>query len=701
MKPQAVQDWRGFRDGPWPAVRVRGQIENAEQEWVHTNGTGAYAMSTIALMHTRREHGLLVASLGEHLERYVVLSHVEATLEVGDRTFRLSTHQFPNVAPTPGYRLLESFAQDPLPRWVYRIGKGSLERTVSLVRGSNTVVLGFTWTGKHPARITLRPLMPMRRSGELMREHGAMLQKVTLRSGEVEVQPVRGLPSVTFRHFGVFMGSPDWWRRFEYLDDRGRFETFQEDMWCPGIFEIQIEPRQTAYLVAGVGAMPDAEPAELVMNVAQHWLSQDPGEQLSPEVRALSVAAEDFIVEESGSILAGLPWLDVWSRDVLLSLPGIHLSRGRKDLAQRCLECFARKLRGGLLPQRLSGENVDRVPAVDSTLWFFEAARIFAERCPEEWDFVRRVLYPALRRIFVRVSSKRRDHVWLAEDGLVENGTEGAALTWMDSRTGTHLFTPRRGLAVELQALWSRGCETLARMAHRFGDTATESAARRAREAVQHNFRDRFWCNETGYPFDCVSAERDAGDAWADPSIRPNALIALAVDRSLFEDWQARAIVERAERDLVIERGVRSLSPHDAAYVGHIGGTIPERQAAYHQGTSWPYLFAFYARASLELRGDSPDERERLKGMLSGVLDAGPALGQVAQTADGDAPHAFRGCPAQAFSVGIALDLLQNELSQPRQLPEAFHVPNRLHGEGMPGGALDEGALEEATNASE
>ncbi len=29
----------------------------AEKEWLHTNGAGAYAMSTIAMMHTRRHHG--------------------------------------------------------------------------------------------------------------------------------------------------------------------------------------------------------------------------------------------------------------------------------------------------------------------------------------------------------------------------------------------------------------------------------------------------------------------------------------------------------------------------------------------------------------------------------------------------------------------------------------------------------------------
>src|SRR5690606_8383552 len=123
-------------------------------------------------------------------------------------------------------------------------------------------------------------------------------------------------------------------------------------------------------------------------------------------------------------------------------------------------------------------------------------------------------------------------------------------LTWMDARANTRLVTPRQGLAVELQALWSRACVTLASLARDAGDPALEAAATAAADAVRKLFRHRFWCAQTNYPFDCVSATGQGGDAWADPSVRPNALIALVVDPELFEPWQRRAIVERCDRDL-------------------------------------------------------------------------------------------------------------------------------------------------------
>ncbi|MET0410297.1 MAG: glycogen debranching enzyme N-terminal domain-containing protein, partial [Polyangiaceae bacterium] len=113
---------------PWPRIEISGSLERAEREWLHTNGAGAYAMSTLAVMHTRRYHGLLVAALDSPVRRYVIVSHADTAVTVGSRVYRLATHQFPGIAVTPGYRLLESFAQDPIPRWTFRLGDSLLER---------------------------------------------------------------------------------------------------------------------------------------------------------------------------------------------------------------------------------------------------------------------------------------------------------------------------------------------------------------------------------------------------------------------------------------------------------------------------------------------------------------------------------------------------------------------------------------------
>jgi len=659
--------WLGSRDGAWPFIEVSGAIERAEAEWLHTNGAGAYSMSTIALMHTRRHHGALVAALPPPLGRHVIVSHADLTLTLENdrRTYRLATHQFPDVAPTPGYRNLLSFAQDPIPRWVFRAGSGTLERTLCLVRGENAVVMGYTWSGSGAARISLRPLMPLRPVDSLMSEHGGMEQLVALRPGAVELRPVERLPPIYFSHEGMFMGGPDWWRRFEYLADRGEHAEFQEDMWTPGVFELPLEPGRTSYLVVSVGKLLDRAPADMVMEACEAISREALGDGRPPAVRLLSVAAEQFCLDRAKPpmIIAGYPWLAPYTRDFLLALPGLTLARGRVDLAVRALPTLLAAQRGGFLPEFLAhpGENRPK-PLPDATLWLYEVARLLLPQLGPEHAALKRQLYVALVRSFARLRSNIKRWGWLSPDGLLVNGGEHVALTWMDAQVKGEPVTPRRGIAIEQQALFTQATGTLATLADELGNHQLAEACRAAGVQARAAFKARFWCHDTDFPYDCVSESRDAQDAWVDASIRPNALIALAVDPSLFEDWQARAIVARVKAELLTPRGIRSLSPLDARYQSQFAGTREERELSYHQGTAWTHLLGFYVRAAIRLAPDDNELKDELRQVIEGALDGAVILGQIAQLADGDMPHRARGCPAQATSVAELIRALVVDL---------------------------------------
>lgn len=656
----------GLRDGPFRCVETYGELEPATgSEWLHTNGAGAYAMSTVALMHTRRTHGVLVVALDPPLDRHVMLSHGEMALAVGGRSFRLSTHQFPNIAPTPGYRNLRRFCQDPLPHWIYEIGGVRFERRIALVRGLNAVVLSYVWHGAEPAVLSIRPLMPFRPIHSLMREHGAMVQRVNLRQGEVEVQPMAHLPPMIFRHSGVFVGSPDWWRRFEYSVDRESGADFVEDMWTPGTFDVELSPGQPAYLVVGAGGLPDRGPEELMRDTERHELAQDPGPGRPRSVRALSVAAEQFCALDCArpSVIAGYPSLDAITRDTLVAVPGLMLARGRIAEARAVLDTLVRGERQGLLPFRLpSGEAGPLPSAPDATLWLFEAVRAFVDRVGVDDEYVRRRLFPVLCRAFARLRKGRRYGVWMTAEGLLANWLDGVPLTWMDARVSDHIVTPRRGLAVEQQALWARAADLVERLATAYGFSSLATAAADTANRARAAFRERFWCNETEYPFDCVSEGRGAADSWADAAVRPNALIALAVDPSLFDGWQSAAIVGRVRDDLLTPRGLRSLAPREPGYRGHYEGGPAERDSAYHQGTAWTHLLGCFVRATLRLSPEDAGLRQELQDCIEGALDDGPVLGQVAQLADGAPPHRFRGATAQAWAVGELLRALVVDL---------------------------------------
>jgi predicted glycogen debranching enzyme len=659
--------WHGLCDGPFPRVETFGELERAEAEWLHTNGAGAYAMSTVALMHTRRTHGLLVAPMHPPVDRHVVLSHADVEIEVDGRNYRLWTHQFPNIAPTPGYRLLLRFAQDPIPTWVYRVGDGEFVMQLSLVRGRNAVVLGYTWHGTGPARLTVRPLMPFRPIRSLTREHGAVQQHVHLRSGEVETQPVPGLPPLTFRYEGgFFVGSPDWWRRFEYAEEQRNGEEFAEDLWTPGIFDLVLESEQTATLVAGVGKLPDASARELQEETMRFEWDQDPGAEHRPAVRALHVAAAHYCNDacERPAITAGYPEYTVVARDNLIALPGLYLARGRVREACAVLRTWLRTQRDGVMPTRLPhSEDAEREPPLpDATLLLLSVASDLGEVLSPEDDFVQRDLYPGLVAAFTAIREARVHGLWLSPDGLVANGDSARPLTWMDAVIGSRLVTPRQGLAIEMQARWTRGVAYLRRLAHAYGDLATAAAASGACEAAHQAFRERFWCNETAYPFDCISEARGTAGTWVDASVRPNAVIALAEDASLFEPWQAESIVARARRDLLTPRGLRSLARGGEGYRGYYEGPPEERGSSYHQGTAWTHLLGHFVRAAVRAAPDDVALREELRERVERALDAVAVLGHVPQLADGEEPHRYRGCMAQAWSAALLLRALAVDL---------------------------------------
>ncbi len=642
---------------PWPVVETYGELNATE--WIHTNGAGAYAMSTVPMMHTRRYHGMLVAPLVPPLGRYVMLSHVELTLHANGKQHRLSTHQFPGLAPTPGYRLLRRFALDPIPHWSYRIGDQAFERDLCLARRRNICIMRFTWHGEEPATLYLRPLIPLRSIHELMHEHGAMVQRVALRQREVEIQPNVDLPPLCFRHSGVFVGSPDWWRRFEYLEDRTRSAEFQEDMWTPGTFELVLLPGRPQFLVTAVGALPEESAKDIVDETCAELRQLDIGASRPDSVRHLTIAAEAFRVESPrlAGIIAGYPWYGVHFVPALASIAGLCLVPKHIDFAKRALGGMIRLQHVGLLPELVTEVAHARGPcSPTATLFLFDAVSALVDKVSEADDFVRNAAYPALVRAFVRLRSKRlRRLVWITNEGLLANGTDDRPLTWMNGQVGNWVVTPRRGVAVELQAFWTRGCETLERLAVAYGDAHLAEQAHLTCQVARSAFRKRFWCADSDYPFDCVSEERDIDGAWADATIRPNALIALAIDPKLFDSWQAEAILAKVQHDLLTPRGIRTLAAQDGMYQGYHEGGLEEREGSAHQGTAWPHLLGYYVRAHVHQAPDDEELRRELRDLLEGVLADPLALLQVPEMADGDPPNQFRACPASAWAVAELL----------------------------------------------
>jgi glycogen debranching enzyme len=108
---------------------------------------------------------------------------------------------------------------------------------------------------------------------------------------------------------------------------------------------------------------------------------------------------------------------------------------------------------------------------------------------------------------------------------------------------------------------------------------------------------------------------------------------------------------------------LRTLAASDPRFAGAYGGSPAERDAAYHQGTAWPWLLGPFSIAHARVYGDRALARSFLEPLAAQLLDGG--LGSISEVADGGAPFRPGGAIAQAWSVGELLrawKLLQDKV---------------------------------------
>jgi glycogen debranching enzyme len=171
-----------------------------------------------------------------------------------------------------------------------------------------------------------------------------------------------------------------------------------------------------------------------------------------------------------------------------------------------------------------------------------------------------------------------------------------------------------------------------------------ETLADRAAASFQ-----RFWNPRQGCCFDVIDGPSGSPDA----RLRPNQLLALSLPEPLLDGEQAAAVLRLCGQRLLTRHGLRTLDPADPDYRGHYGGGAQERDAAYHQGTVWAWWLGPFARAHFRRHGDRALALSFLEPMAHHLGAAG--LGSISEIFDGDAPHAPRGCIAQAWSVAEVL----------------------------------------------
>ena len=650
------------------------------REWLVTNGLGGFAAGTVSGVPTRRYHGLLVAALPTPLGRTVMLNHLSELLRLSDGTrFEIGGQERADSGlEWPGAEHLAEFRLDSgLPVWRYELGATVVEKRVHMLHQQNTVHVTYHLIHGGPVRIKLRPALHVRPlEGSV---HGAIDEPYTITAIEdrLELSTTRGYPPLRLKIYG---------RRATFALDSGKLDNVHYraeaqrgyadvgELWSPGYWSVDLTADTSTTLVASteawdtIGALLPEQAAAAERERRERLLDAAAPAARSGIGAELVLAADQFVITPSGrredaararaaggevrSIIAGYHWFTDWGRDTMISLEALTCTTGRHIEAGYILRTFGQYVRDGLIPNMFpDGSNEGLYHTADATLWFFHALDRYLAATGDRATLA--ALLPKLGEIVQCHLEGTRYGIHVdPKDGLLVQGADGYQLTWMDAKCDGWVVTPRRGKAVEINALWYNALRLFEGWTREAaGDLAAHPFAIHA-EQCRRAFNERFWYEHGQYLYDVVESTDLAGVD--DTACRPNQLFAISLTHPVLDAARWAAVVDVAREKLLTPVGLRSLSPDHPDFKPTYHGDLRTRDAAYHQGTVWAWLIGPFIDAWLKVH---PEDRAGARRFLDGFvphLDEA-CVGSISEVFDAIEPYAPRGCVAQAWSVAEVL----------------------------------------------
>ena len=640
------------------------------KEWLVTNGIGGYASSSLLGIATRRYHGLFVPDLPGR-GRTLLIPRLDETVEWGSQSVLLSGAEYADGRiEHDGVSYLKDIRREwQTPVWTFDLGGSLLEKRIVTPHGQNTVYVQYRCVSGS-LRVHLRPFVTYRMHDARLGEGHVEAFPVTLSNGHCEIPLPQGAPSLKLGvrpRQGVFVAADVISEDVSYRVDRDRGSDHTQDLFSPGYFAVDLSKGQQVALVASVEPWDrlglDCEDIFQAEQQRLHKLvSLAPVLQNDQFAEQLQLAADQFIVqpgaraeeqalarasgEEAKTIIAGYHWFGDWGRDTMISLEGLTLCTGRPEETRAILRTFARYIQDGLLPNLFpEGSRQALYHTADATLWYFHALDRYLTATQDRDTLMQ--LYPILKEVIRCHRQGTRFNIGVdARDGLLRAGAPGYQLTWMDAKVDDWVVTPRRGKPVEIQALWYNALRLMKEWAGQLGESP--DPWRQMAEQAEASFHERFWHAEGGYLYDVVD-----GQEGNDPSLRPNQIISLSLRFPILRAERWRAVVDIVHRKLLTPFGLRTLSPDHPDYKPTYAGDLRARDAAYHQGTVWPWLLGHYIDARLKVYRDRSEARGLLRAFADHLQDAG--IGTISEIFDAEPPFRPRGCIAQAWSVAELL----------------------------------------------
>jgi predicted glycogen debranching enzyme len=663
---------------PWSEADASHSELLLTREWLVTNGLGGYASGTISGTLTRRFHGMLVAALPSPLGRMMMLNDLDENIRFSDGSvIQLSGIETAEggLQLDPSRYLTEFRLEMGLPVWRYEVRGVAIEKRVFLLHMQNTTHINYRVVeGDEVIELGIRPQIQFRpHEGRLDTPFD---EPYILTVVEDRYEICLGHKFVPLRMMIYGDGATFTFERVEtndliYRKEQARGYDYRGGLWSPGYFHLSLSKGRDATLVAStetwetIKALEPGYALDAELGRRDQLLAAAPAEAQSGLAAELVLAADQFITTPSGrteettrahavgdevrTIIAGYHWFTDWGRDTMISLEGLTLATGRHFEAGCILRTFAHYIRDGLIPNMFpEGEKEGLYHTADATLWFFHAIDRYVETTGDRITL--RMVLPKLIEIIDRHVRGTRFGIGVdPSDGLLMQGEQGYQLTWMDAKVDGWVVTPRRGKAVEINALWYNALRLLEGWTREEQDDQTARRVAEHAERARAAFNNRFWYSAGGYLYDVIDGEQ--GD---DAACRPNQLLAISLRHPVLDRSRWEQVLNVARERLLTPVGLRSLSRDHPDFKPTYSGDLRSRDAAYHQGTVWGWLIGPFIDAYLKVY---PEDR---RGARRFVEDFAPhfddaAVGSISEIFDAEAPFTPRGCIAQAWSVAEVL----------------------------------------------
>jgi predicted glycogen debranching enzyme len=610
---------------------------SSRREWILALGNGGYAMGTVAGVNTRRYHGLLVADFGTNLERRVMLAALEFSVLVDGQAHFLSAHQYAGTVYPDGYLSISSFDAEPeRVTWSYTVQDLIIEREVRIGTEPNSVEVVFRNRSERPISIQVRPLTSDKPYHANFYQQDSYPQAIKAHSEHCDIENQGSRLRLDFAG-GKFEPIQGWYYRFEHTREHERGLDARDDLYCPGEITFEIEAGAEVVLKATATHVDETTSAV----DREEFLAQPVVDGAEKELQLLREWARIFVIRRGGraTVIAGYPWFTDWARDTMIALPGLLHAGISPAVTREILMGYADAMNQGLIPNRFNDQSAPEYNSADATWLFFNACWKSLEA---EWDeeFARQTLGWLSAAIEAHESGSMYGIKIDPNDQLITQGDAPLQLTWMDAKIGDWVVTPRHGKAIEINAAWFNSLQ-IGKALRRNLDLGDCPDLDHRVAAIRNSFESKFFRAKLGYYLDTVDPD--------DATLRPNQLLAMSLPFPIAAGESAKTALEHVERYLYTPMGIRTLSPLDANYCPRYEGALSELDAAYHQGTVWPWLLGPYVTALVRLRGDRATARKVVRE--SRIMNREYGLGGIAEVYDADMPQYPHGCPWQAWSI--------------------------------------------------